>query len=443
VKTYLLLSAVVVLCACGPQRRPPPVEEDAGVDAGTPDAGRPRGDDPPSGWQQVLKLEADAGGRIGTNVVSAADRYGQPLVATAHFDPNGDGDGADTRILFTRWNGASRSFDPPVRVETVLGDLASASKPTRNVSLAYDRSTGRIGLAYLKAGEIRFAYSNDDGVTFSLQTVSAGSTTVSHPQLALRDDVTHLVFVQDGQLKYRKRTGISGAFADENGPAVNASTQAVDVAPSLALDEMGRPGIAYFVSEPSALTAQLAFWRPGTGMATEVASSGTVEVQGLRAPGVTLAFNGVQPRVAFHLRKVPPTAPDMGEELFFAQASNAEGTMWSGPVALPRNSYTGATGLVAHSTRWYQAIVSTAARTLVSAYYGAQGVIGQCGGPKLATSTTGASFTTCSPTGTPYGFAGEWVTMWEHTAGKVTLVFNSETPGGSALQPGVVMWREP
>src|SRR5262249_44533395 len=52
------------LVACGPKPKPIPdsgMDEDGGTDAGTMDAGRMRGDEPPTGWSVALPPPEDAG----------------------------------------------------------------------------------------------------------------------------------------------------------------------------------------------------------------------------------------------------------------------------------------------------------------------------------------------------------------------------------------------
>ncbi len=445
--TRLFLPSLLVatLLACGPKPRPiPDGGEDAGEDAGV-DAGRPRGDDPANGWSTAVELAADAGltTRLGVSVASAPDQHLQPLIAGVLDDPNGDGTRIDTRVFFTRWNGVDRAFEATKAVETV-GEV-DLTPPHRQVSIARDPATGRLGIAYVKGADtIRFAWSDDEGANFSLQTVSANTTsaTVSNPQLALKANVLHLAYVQGDALLYRKRTGV-GAFTDETAPLPGGAALVVPGPVSLALDDGGNPGVAYFVAG-AAPFATLAFWRPGTAAATVVADSAAVDVltQAERRPSVTLTFAGALPRVAYHLRNLPPLATaDDTTELWYAAATDAAGSAWATPVPIPRNG--DATRF--NSTRWFQAVVAeTSGKATVAAYFGANGIVGaQCGGPKLARSDTGTSFLTCAPVNTPFNFAGEYLSLWSHKPGKLTLVFHSDSRSNPAAKPGVVLWREP
>lgn len=446
---WLWWTVGVGLCACGPRVSPGIIEpDDAGVDAGV-DAGRPRGDDPATGWQTAV--EASDAGRLGTNVSSAPDRYGQPVLASLYVDPNGDGQEGDSAVYFTRWNGTEKKFQAFKRVE-VVGEVMVSGRPSRQVSVAIDPVTQRVAIAYVKApGEIRLATSEDDGENFSLQTASAGSSLVFSPQLAMRANVMHLAFIQDGTLVYRKRTGVTGVFSEETAPTPAGMSKVIEVPPALALDAMGNPGVAYFAADPTALTATLVFWRPGSTTATAVASSEGFEVlqpatPALRMPGVALTFTAELPRLAYHLRKAAPlSTEDNTTELFFAAASDAAGQTWVAPQPIQRNGYQGgAPGVTYHSTRWYQAVVASPTRQAVAAFHREFGTIGQCRGPKLARSTTGSDFMTCSPTGSPFGFAGEWVTMWEYAPGKLQVFFNwDEAASAGELKRGIISWREP
>jgi hypothetical protein len=66
------------------------------------------------------------------------------------------------------------------------------------------------------------------------------------------------------------------------------------------------------------------------------------------------------------------------------------------------------------------------------------------GGPKLSKSTNnGMTFETCSPMNTPLNFAGDWLSMWGHTANKVTLAFFYDRRASDLIRGGVILYREP
>ncbi len=433
-----LASVAVLLLACGPRPRPivDAGEEDAGVEE--PDAGRQRGSDPASGWSNALELSPDAGAltRLGVSLASAGDQFGQPLLAGVLDDPNGDGNRDDTRVFFTRWDGATGQFEAPKIVE-VVGPVDLAH-PNRQVSLARDAVTGRLGIAYVKASDntVRLAVSDDEGANFSLSTVSdvPRAAAMSNPSLALAGDVAHLAWVQGSELMYRTRTG-AGAWTEQTPGAVVVGGRAV----SLALDAAGAPGVAFFLFN-NVTSADLFFWRPGSAPVL-VASADQLDLTAeARRPSVTLTFEGTTPHVAFHLRKVAPLAMDDDTtELWYAKATDS-GASWSAPVAIPRNS----DGTAHHSTQWYQALsVESSGRVSLAANWQALGTPSNCNGPKLARSTDGVTFTTCAPTATPVQRAGQWLSLWPHRPGKLTLLFHYEPRANPNMKPGVVMWREP
>jgi hypothetical protein len=166
-----------------------------------------------------------------------------------------------------------------------------------------------------------------------------------------------------------------------------------------------------------------------------------VSLVGVR-PSVTLTFSGAVPHVAFHLRRVAPLATnDNTDELFYAVATDATASTWKAAVPIPRNS----DGMGRfHSTKWYQAIaIDAGGRVSIAADFAAVGGVSLCGGPKLARSANGTTFDTCAPGATPVQFAGDWLTMWPHKAGKQTLVFHYDQRANPSLKAGVIMWREP
>jgi hypothetical protein len=436
------LTFTVVCLACGPKPRPIPDagNDDAGVDAGEIDAGRPRGDDPPNGWMTAVELPAGSmlSSRMGVSVSSAPDQFSQPLLAAIFDDPNGDGTRSDSRIVFTRWNGTTKKFQDLKQIE-VVADV-DVSFPHRQVSVARDAETGRIGIAYVKAidSTIRYAYSDDEGENFSLSSAAqSNGMTLSNPVLLLKNGVAHLSFVRGASVVYAKRLAASVVFSET---ASDAAIVVANAPIDMKFDSAGAVGIVYFESD--ALKAKLNFWRPNEAPVM-IANSDTTDVLiPTRYPSVSLTFVGTVGHVAFHLRKVPELSPaDMTEELFYAKQN---GTAWTSPVAIPRNG----NGIKFHSTRFFQALtIDSTSRVNIAACFAASGSQLQFGGPKLARSADGVLFDTQAPAATPAQFAGAWLSMWLYKMNKQTIVFHYDEPIGSRatadLKPGIVMWREP
>ncbi|MBE2248784.1 MAG: hypothetical protein IAE78_04480 [Myxococcus sp.] len=441
---------LVLTSACGSRPKPMIVEDDAGIVMEVPDAGRQRGMDPPSGFSTAVEIPPDGGTRFGVSVSAAGDQFNQPLIAAVWDDPNGDGIRADTRVFFTRWNGEKKEYEPIKTIE-VVGEI-DLTPPLRQVAIARDPTTGRIGIAYVKAGAgVRFAYSDDEGGNFSLATVGMdpGAGDSSFPQVALRNGVAHVAFLTStGQVLYRTRTGNTGAFTEAAAPITAGQASAMGSI-SLALDADGNPGLAYFTIGAS-LRATLAFWRPSTTIATAVTSSDMTDVlmPADRKPSVSLVFVGTTPRLAFHLLRADPVAmgmmTDQNPELWTAVATDATGTAWSMPVGVPRNG--DFQTMRFNTTQWYQGLVvhPNGSLTIGGAFLSRGTVNTLCaGGPKLARSDTGDTFMTCSPMNTPLNFAGEWLTMWGHAPNKVTVVFFYDRRANEQVRGGVTVYREP
>jgi hypothetical protein len=449
-RALVVVSFLVLAMACGPRPRPMVIEEDAGIVMEIPDAGRQRGMDPPSGFSTAVELPADGGTRFGVSVSAVGDQFNQPLIAAVWDDPNGDGSRADTRVFFTRWNGEKKEYEPIKTVE-VVGEI-DLTAPLRQVSIARDPSTGRIGIAYVKAGAgIRYAYSDDEGANFSLSTVGMdpGAGDSMFPQLALRNGTAHVAYVTSAeQVLYRSRTGTTGAFTETTAPITAGQVSALGPI-SLALDGDGNPGLAYFTKGAS-LRATLAFWRPSGSTAIEIANSGNTDVlmPVERRPSVSLVFVGTTPRVAFHLLRADPVVmgmmTDQNPELWTSVASDAAGSTWSSPVGLPRNGDFQAMRF--NTTQWYQGLVvhPNGGMTIGAAFLSRGTVNTLCaGGPKLAKSDNGMSFMTCSPMNTPLNFAGEWLSMWSHAPNKVTVAFFYDRRASDLVRGGVTIYREP
>ncbi len=427
-----LATFCAVLFACGkPMPRPDAGEEvDAGMEV---DAGRPRGDDPPNGWQVAVPLPMGAG--LSAKLVSpasTADQHQQPLIAAVFEDPNGDLNYDDNRVVFSRWDGVAKAFTDAKIIEVVGGSAAVPND--RQVSIARDDVTGRIVIAYVKAqtNTIRIAVSDDEGANFSLSTVDdeVHAALDSNPSVAARGGVIHVAFLQGSNLFYRSRTG-TAAWVDASPAGISVAGKAV----SLALDAEGNAAVAFFVPV-NATSADLAFWRVGSN-ANAIASADMFDVTVAgREPSVSLTFAGTTPHLAYHLQKVD--AVD-ATQLWYLKALDT-GTTWAAPAAIPRNSSSAG---IFHSTQWYQAItVEAAGQVSIAAPWSATGTQVNCNGPKLARSSDGASFMTCSPLNSPIQRGGDWVSLWSHKPNKLTLIFSYDSRTNPSIKPGVVLWRE-
>lgn len=441
-----IVPLILGVFACGPKPQPIP---DAGEpqDAGmiVVDAGRPQGTDPSTGWSTLIELPATAAAttRIGAHVTSIGDQYGQPIIAAIHEDPNGDGIYDDSKVIFARWDGVAKKMTEPQTIEIVGGGPASLQAPARNVAIARDASTGRISIAYVKSldNSVRLATSDDDGANFSLSTASlepAGAK--SSPVVATANGSTFVGWIQGNGIRFFSSTG--GQFTQTEVTNVNVTGGNL----AIALDDVGQPGLAFFNSASGGTSpTSLVFWRPGRNWVEVTTTAIDLSPIELR-PSVSLTFAGGVPQAAFHFRKELPSAvSDQTTELWFSKATDALGSSWATPTAIPRNG----DAMTFHSTQWFQAItVDASGRTNIAANFQSRPALTQCGGPKLARAVSGGAFETCSPGGptatSPVTLAGDWVSMWPHKAAKQTMVFvYDDSRSNPTVKPGIVMWREP
>lgn len=413
-------------------------EEDAGVVE--VDAGRQQGEDPPTGFKTAAALP-DGGApssKLGVHVSAVPDQFNQPLIAALYEDPNGDLNWDDNRVVFTRWDGVAKAYDALKSIETVGGGPSAGQEPNRNISMARDPDTGRLGVAYVKGQDntVRFAFSDDEGLNWSLVTVSdvPRAALMSNPVLAMKGGTTHVGWIQGSDVMYRKRVGPSGAFVDESPAGATSAGRSL----ALALDSAGNPGLAFFVHPVGSVTsAELAFWRPG-GSPAVIASADMLDLTPREfSPSVTLTFVGTTPHLAYHLRK---SADATATELWYLK-SNDTGASWAAPAAIPRNC---SSATECHSTRYYQALaIEPTGRVTVAAPWSAIGTQINCNGPKLARSPDGVTFMTCAPAGSVIQRGGEWINLWTHRAGKQTLVFHYDNRANNSVGAGIVVWREP
>jgi hypothetical protein len=420
------LGAVLLLTACGSHMRIPDAgPEDSGVDSGVPDAGRPRGEDPPAGWGLALTTPADAGmgARYGVSVSMALDQFQQPMIAALIVDPNSDGVFDDNRLVFTRWDGVAKAYQAPVTIE-VVGDI-DIDHPNRQVSLARSAETGQLAVAYVDSSNgLRLAWSDDEGAHWSQQTITGGST-ASNPVLAMRGTEKHLAYL-DG-------TGVSYSHNADGGSYTSrvVSPAALSWPIAMRVSSTGSLSFAFFAGDPDAGMVTLSYVHD-----TDAAKSIDISAVAIdKTPSVSMDMVSDVPRVAYHL-----TNP--GAELWFSKAVDAMGSAWTTPLGLPRN---GPAGML-DGTQWYEAISgnSIVANFQYRTAVGAQ----QCGGPKLYLDGTNGSMP-CHPpeSGGPlvhtFDFAGWWINMATHKTGKLTIAMDYEPRTNPLIGAGVVVYRQP
>ncbi len=135
---------------------------------------------------------------------------------------------------------------------------------------------------------------------------------------------------------------------------------------------------------------------------------------------------------------------DQNPELWTSLATGPDGTAWSPLVGMPRNG--DFQTMRFNTTQWYQGLVvhQGGALTIAGAFLSHGSINTQCaGGPKIAKSTDGTTFTTCAPMNSSLNFAGEWLSMWSHATNKVTIAFFYDRRASDQVRGGVVLYKEP
>ncbi|MFT3836122.1 MAG: hypothetical protein QM723_03880 [Myxococcaceae bacterium] len=457
IRTVLFVTTLALVACGGKKPPPPPVDggmDDGGTDSGIPDAGRPRGMDPASGFTVALPLPDSTATtlRVGVSAALALDQYGQPMLACVNTDPNGDGAPDDNQVVFTRWNGVTKAYEPPVILSTV-GDIDVAD-PSQQVSLARDSVSGTIYAAFVNQDKaVKVAYSLDEGKTWSQETASdnPGAHTLKNPQVAAHGDTVFVAYLEAdsrctgagcSDIVWRSRTG-SGSYSARATMPVPAGYDGATLTPyQLAVDSQGKAAIAAAFEQTAGLDVAIGFFRTEQTSSALVTTSGSTDNTATNdKPSVSLAFDGANvPSVAFHL--LTPTA---NTQLWYATASASDGAVWGAPVAIPRNS----AGAGMEGTRWYQSLaIDSNGKRVIGADHESSPTPQQCsGGPKIARSNDGNTWTVCRPdtggaTGT-FGFAGEFIHAGFHAAGKATLLFNYENRSNPTIHAGVILWRDP
>lgn len=381
---------------------------------------------------------------FGGHVSMVLDADGAPLVAYVVEDENADTQYDDTRLYFVRWDSAAQKWGSPTAV-VQLGQIDS-NHPLRQVSLARDPVTGRLGIAYTVGYyQIGLALSND-GVTWTTHVIQAkdDTDTVGNPALALRDGVIHLAYYKEWE---RCTAGFCAAGVYRTGtdplalsrellPLLTDTSANRNTPIGLAVDSSGKPALAYYLraassDAPETYNVSLAYWRPGSASAVKVTDSQNRQND---TPSLALAFHGDKPRIAFHLQR--PDDTDTSPILWFTGSD--DGQTFSQPIRLPQDGK--------DVTSWYQSIaVGSNGETAIAAFFSAShsGTAGACDGPKIVRSAGSGSFTICGadPDG-KFGFGGYYVQAAFRPDGKLVLAF--QLPRKDApIGPGVVVWREP
>lgn len=383
----------------------------------------------------------------------ALDEKGDPMVAYVHYDANGDSNGDDSTLYFTRWDRCNGVWTAPVSVDTV----GSVTGKGRQVSLTRDAVTGAIGIAFQHIGpppptfvnntpEVWVGQSTDKGKTWTTSQVSVHTASqegdihsASDPSLAMSNGKMFLAYFQNNidcdNLDGGATDTCNGWYAEGTSAAWTRSTLpnlpggfGLQGGVSLALDSANKPGVAYLVTPNTAYNTQVAFWRPGSAVVKVTDSNN----QQNDDPALAMTFDGTKPRIVAELAVVASG----GAELIFDKST--DGITWDAPVTLPHDMSDGIAS--------YEAIAADGKGNLAVAARSSSGIgDGVCGAPKLSRSADGVTWSTCGAdtAKTHAATAGYFVNAAYATDGKLVLAFELTNNQTDALGSGVALWREP
>lgn len=321
----------------------------------------------------------------GSNVALALDDHNDPAVA--YFE--------GLNVRFQRWDRCLARWRAAVTIDTVTD--ADTSSFVRQISIAFDRTTGRFGVAYIKTVLIEppngthtvvRALSTDGGLTWpdivrASDHATAGGAT--NPMIAFAGATTWMAWIQGSEpCSTRPGETCTGMvfFNGATRSVVNvARGEARETSASIATDSAGGVGVAFYTLEGS-YNSVAYFARPGMP-AVQVLDSNNVQNDN---PAIGLSFDGTDPRVSLIMNRT------MGggavNSLFFVRSSNG-GAMWDAPVTLPRDGDDSVDGFTALATHGAHYAVGTASNS-------GSDTPGTCGVPKIYRSQNGTVWS-CAP----------------------------------------------
>ena len=399
---------------------------------------------PPDGFSVVAPDPTSSGhnNEFGRGIQMVLDANGDPAISYMYLlraVPNGDeGDsGGDdfgpTAIYFVSWSRAQYRWNAPVLV-AMVNDIRVGA-PQINISLARDPVNNTFGLAYSVGNDLLrldLSLSTDGGATWTRQTIADNQGfQLQAVSLALYGGAGHIVYTGFNRLVYStgSQTIPPARWPQTPVPLPPGLAGAPRPAFSLAIDNTGTPGLAFWASPARGDNSVLGYWKPGSLNSVAVADTNS-NVNGLI--GCDLTFFGVQPRIAMF------AARDTTSSWVWTSQSNDAGVTWSPPANVPQDARALIGGFVsiAAGSKGQGAVVADLAGGSLAGM--------QCGLPKLARSPDFTTWTTCSPTGsqtpevTPafgrIAFAGNDM---------LYLAFQNSNFDLAGVKNGVVLWHEP
>jgi len=399
---------------------------------------------PPDGFNVVSPDPTSSGhnDEFGREIQMVLDANGDPAISYLYLlrapsssnegDPPPD-DFSPTAIYFVSWNRAQYRWNAPALVAMV--DDIRVFAPQTNISLARDPVNNTFGLAYAVGndlGRLDLSLSIDGGSTWTRQTIADNQGfQLQEVSLALYGGAGHLVYTGFKNLEY-----ITGS---QTVPPARWTRTEVPLPPglagtprpafSLAVDNTGTPGLAFWTSPAKGDNSVLGYWKPGSLNSVAVTDTNN-NVNGLI--GCDLTFFGTQPRIAMFAVR------DTTSSWVWTSMSNDAGVTWTPPANVPRDvrALLGGYISIAAGSKGQGAIVAD--------FAGGSPAGMQCGLPKLARSPDFTTWTTCSPTGAQTPEVTPAFMRIAFAANDLLyLVFQNSNYDLAGVKNGVVLWHEP
>jgi hypothetical protein len=387
---------------------------------------------PPTGYN-IASPAPSSGGFWGQQVQIVLDANGDPALGFVYILGDDNMDYSASAVYFVSWNRAQYRWNPAVQV-ALVNDIR-VPIPQSTISLSRDPTSNTFGFAYAVGSDLErvdVAFSSDGGATWKAQTLFS-NTGFQLQQIALA------LYGGQAYLAYdRTLNGLTYLTGSQLAAPAQWTPTPVPAPPglagvprpafSLAVDNTGAPGLAYWYAPRTGPNSVLAFWRPtvlNSVVVTDTASIGNDQI------GCDLSFFGVLPRIAMFAQRDKTSSP------VWTVLSSDGGVTWAPAVNVPEdgqaltgNYLSSATGSLGQG-----ALVSE----LISNNAGAQ-----CGLPKLSVSPDFLTWTTCSPTGSqPPQTTPSFVKVMFAADDSLYVAFENTNFNTTVLGNGVVVWRQP
>ncbi len=399
---------------------------------------------PPVGFNVVAQtpLKTPDPSQYGQQLTVALNGNGDPVLAFVYYNPSGSGNATDSTLNFVSWDRVNYQWKTPIQVAVCgLGCAdAVAGGVTWDIALAFDSSTGRLGLVYQQPNsQMGIIYSTDGGVTWSsAQAIPVdGADPAQFPSLTMAGGTVYFAFFNgNGGINYftGSETAAPSAWTKTAVP-VATKGGTFDGPVNVALDSTGKPGVAYLYDEPGGASSSIGFWRPGNSAPVRAIATGGVNT----GSDIRLAFNGTNPRIFASYFNA--TSAAFANQAWVSQSTDG-GTTWTTPVAIPNDGSTAWGG----GSRLAFANNSAGFATVVATLLSSNGSIAQkCGNPKWSQSSDFKTWITCSPqgSGSPLLNTGLFPTAAYAANGKIYLGFNQFDNTNAELPTGIIVYREP